>query len=990
MLHIHTLGQLLIKQDDTVMTGFVSQKVVALFVYLLHHPTEHKRDVLAEFFWSDTSGEQALKNLRTVISNLQKFLGDYVTITRQTIAITQMDHVWLDTHVFESNLDRVVDLMEHPYSPRKLIAMLETAIEAYQGDFLISLKTDNAVQLDTWVTLERERLRDRATDALFKLTELCLENGYYDKGIDYGRRLLAIDPYWEQAQVMMMKLLAFAGNRNAALQHYEAFARLLRDELDADTEESTLALYRQIKLGRLQVPEQAHTHNLNPSTSPYVEASTLTELVSVHLDNPECRLLTLLGQGGAGKTHLAQHIAWERLEDYRDGVFFVSLTALTEPEFLPQAILNAMNVQQLDLRRSALDILLEHLRDKHLLLVLDNFEDALSATDIVVQILNRASYVQMLVTSREQLRLQGEQILPVSGLPYPSEKAAHPDRYAAVQLFNVTAKRVNPSFDLMAHLQPIADICRMVNGLPLGIVIAAGWVQFMEPEEIAEQIAENLDFLTISRRDLPERHRGITALLDSTWGKLSDDERNIMTRLSVFPANFSREAAAHVARANLPQLSGLVSKSLLQVDGGRYQLHELLRRYAQSQAVSVIDAARLAHHEFYRQWLDDLLEQRVPRHELFTHLDEDYHNFWYFDWLPMKAQYAYVMQLARALPDYWLARGYHLREGVALLEQALPYAEDNALKANALIRLGQMLCRLHGYDKADGYLQDGLRIAEQLDNFVYQGLALIELNRVYGWHGDLEQAHQFLRRLVDRYQSVPDKQDLQVCEIISQAYNNLGVDFLQMGKLDDAEHYMLLGLQGNREEQDFAGVAISLNNLGIVELDRGNFQRAYDYFQEGIEIAREIQHTRHQAVLGGNMGEALHRLKHYQQAYEVYARALQTAHRINSQKTILNILEQLANVALDLNEVERAARLVGASMRVRQEAGLMIQPRQQAEIEARETRLLESLSSEQLEALLTDGESMAQENMVAYAINFTQHQTTENVNDQLATSPTDQ
>jgi DNA-binding SARP family transcriptional activator len=194
VLKVYTLGRLTIERNGEPLTDFVSQKAPTLFAYLLCHPREHPRDVLAEMFWSDTSGNQALKNLRTVLSSLQKSLGDFLDVTRQTLAIADQERIWLDVNELDRQLDTIAQRQQRPYSPRRLITDLENALTLYQGDFLVGVRTNNAPELDTWVTLEQERLRSRAANAMFQLVELSLASGAYRQGIEYGRKLLGTCP----------------------------------------------------------------------------------------------------------------------------------------------------------------------------------------------------------------------------------------------------------------------------------------------------------------------------------------------------------------------------------------------------------------------------------------------------------------------------------------------------------------------------------------------------------------------------------------------------------------------------------------------------------------------------------------------------------------------------------------------------------------------------------------------------------------------------
>lgn len=969
-LRVYTLGRLTIELDGIIQDDFVSQKAPALFVYLLHHPREHQRDVLAEMFWSDTSSKQALKNLRTVLSNLQKTLGDYLDVTRQSLTIIETEDIWLDTNTFQTILETVKQRQKQPYSPRRLMTDLETAMKLYQGDFLVGLKASNAPELDTWVMLERELLRSKATFALYQLAEIALENAAYPRGINAARQLLSLDPLWEQGVRSMMRLQTYSGNRTAAIKHYDSFAKLLQKELDIEPEEETKALYRDIKTGRVQVIEpKPKPNNLYQPSYAYVENTSLVEQINTRLNDPNCRLLTIQGLGGVGKTRLAQHIAHLRLEDYRHGVFFVPLASITSLELIPQAIINALDIQYVDTRRSPQENLLEHLRDCHLLLVLDNFEHIMGAVSLVQTILEQAAYVQILVTSREQLQLQAEHVFTLEGLPYP-ENGHDADKYEAVQLFAQTAQQVKSDFELAEHSDSVGEICRLVNGLPLAIMIAAGLAQFLHPQEIAERIHENLGFLTISRHDLPQRHRGIIALLNSTWSDLIEHEKGILEKLAVFPNDFDADAAKNIADAHLNDLNTLVAKSLLQTEENeRFSLHELLRRYTRDHAnENILAKTRQIFIQYYREWVQDLLERGLAVHIQYEIIDREYHNLWIVDWLSEEETHHHILHLTPILVDYWIARSYPLPDAIQLLQAALPHAENDWLKANGLVYLGRLLLVEHQHEEALKLITEALSLSKSIGNAFLQITAMNEIERLLAATGDFEGSRDYLLQMID----LCEKQDLdnapRIKRLLATAQLNLGVVNLSLENLEEAIHYCQLALENKLMIDDLHGAAISHNTLGIIALDQNDYDTAHENFAAALDIAHQIEHTRYQTIFSGNLAEALHKQGKLNEAYQIYCQTLQTAFSINNYKTILNVLEQLCDVALDLNNPKRAARLLGAAIRLREQVKIAIEPRQQEEFASREHRIIKALGSTAYEDLLDEGHTMALEAIIQYAV----------------------
>ncbi len=326
------------------------------------------------------------------------------------------------------------------------------------------------------------------------------------------------------------------------------------------------------------------------------------------LASPDVRLITILGAGGMGKSHLAQELAWRCRAHTGAGVFFVALAAVTDAEGMILAVIDALGYPLQADRRAPEQQLLDYLHRKQLLLVLDNFEHLLTAAGLVNDLLRAAPGVKILVTSRAPLQLSGETHYVLGSLAYPAQAAttAAVD-YGAVALFIACARRLRPTFAPNAdELSAIVCICRLVEGMPLGILLAASWIPLLSLQTIADEISHNLDFLEAELRDLPARHHSLRAVFTQSWQRLGETERTVFMRLAVFRRGFTRQAAESVAGASLPTLRVLVNQSLLQVEQGeRYTLHELLRQYAAAElaAAQQSTATHARHCAYYLDWL---------------------------------------------------------------------------------------------------------------------------------------------------------------------------------------------------------------------------------------------------------------------------------------------------------------------------------------------------------------------------------------------------
>jgi predicted ATPase/DNA-binding XRE family transcriptional regulator/Tfp pilus assembly protein PilF len=327
--------------------------------------------------------------------------------------------------------------------------------------------------------------------------------------------------------------------------------------------------------------------NLNPGNLPVMLTPFFgrePELAAIGqlLRDRQCRLLTITGSGGIGKTRLAIEVVAQHKDIFPDGIWFVPLASLNSSEFLISAIAEALNFRFQDPVKPQ-DQLLGYLRDKRALLILDNAEHLLDGIGLFTEILESSAQVKLLVTSRERLNLRSEWVFEIQGLPVPaSDQAEHFEEYSSVAIFLQCARRTHADFELRdTERWWVMRICQIMDGMPLGIELAAAWVGLLSCKEIAREIERNLDFLSVSIRDLPERHRSLRAMLDHSWNLLNSEEKVVLSRLSVFQGSFRREAAESICGAHLSVLSSLKDKSLLRrTDQGYYDLHELIRQYA--------------------------------------------------------------------------------------------------------------------------------------------------------------------------------------------------------------------------------------------------------------------------------------------------------------------------------------------------------------------------------------------------------------------------
>ncbi|MGD8475493.1 MAG: BTAD domain-containing putative transcriptional regulator, partial [Anaerolineae bacterium] len=700
-LSVRLLGTLQITLEGTPATGFQSNKERALLAYLSEESQQpHTREKLAGLLWPERTESAARNNLRRALSNLRRTIGDRVQggeplllVTHRTICLNSAADTWIDTQAFRN-------LLAAPRHPSP--ARLEQAIDLYHGGFLEGFFLADSPAFEDWSVMCRERYQRLMREMLHLLVEQYQAQGDHERALQLAWRLVDLEPSWEEAHRQLILLLALSGRRSEALAQYLRCRRLLAEELDVAPSPETTSLYEEIRDGNLTVsaPSQqrqlAPTHNLPLSSGPFVGRETDMAQIKNCLQDPTCRLLTLVGAGGMGKTRLALEAVRDWIsqlqEDRPEGVTLVSLAPVQTAEAISAAIAQAADFP-LSPGGEPGQQLLETLRPKRWLLILDSFEHLLDGAGFVAEILRTAPHVRILVTSRARLNLRGEYCFPVSGIDYPQQiphDAQQARGFAAIELFLQAAHQVQPDFaPANTDLGEIARICRLVEGMPLGILLAAAWSGMIGPSDIAAEIDKGLDFLEADWPDVPERQRSLRAVFDRSWHLLNEREQEVFQTLSIFAGGFTRAAAQQVSGASLHELKRLVDRSLLQVSpSGWYDMHELLGQYAIGKLDSrgkVGTVARDLHAAYYiaalERWEADLFGSR--QQEAMIEMEADIDNLsaaW--TWTVERGQ---VARLARPMwvlvQFYWHSGRY--REAEATFSATSAAAEASATAAAA-------------------------------------------------------------------------------------------------------------------------------------------------------------------------------------------------------------------------------------------------------------------------------------------------------------------
>ncbi len=933
-LSLSLLGRFHVTLHGEAVTGFESSKVRALLAYLAveaHRP--HRRDSLAALLWPDWPDRAARSNLRNALANLRKAIGDrhatppFLHITRETMQFNTASDYWCDVTVF-------ANLVAAQGSDPAAIEQLEAGLALYGGSFLEGFFLKGCPVFDDWSLLVRERLQRQALAALHRLAAYYEQRGQYEQACEYARRQLELEPWQEEAHQQVMRLLALSGRRGAALAHYETCRRLLNEELGVEPAAETTQLYQAIKEGR-ELPSQERLpapapppaavvkHNLPLQLTPFVGRKAVLARIADRLQDPECRLLTLVGPSGSGKTRLALEAAAARLDDFQHGVYFVSLAPLESIEGIVPAVAMALGLPfyaqpagrpQPQPRQQLLD----YLHHKTMLLIMDNFEHLLEGLDLLLEVLKTAPQVKILVTSQATLNLQGEQVFPVPGMELPEwevpeDAGATLDdaaQYSAVELFRQSARRAQPGFALSDdNVADVIRICHLVQGMPLGILLAAAWVGVLTPVEIASEIGQSLDFLEAQLRDLPQRQRSMRAVFDHSWRLLSEREREVFQRLSVFRGGFTRQAARQVAGASLRQLRALVEKSLLQRDPqGRYGVHDLLRQYA-AQRLAEVDgeweavkdrhsayfAAFLRHREVSLRGKD----QRRALAEIEAETDNERVGW---DWAVVQGRMEDIDRALEGLVVLYDTRGWFrekeeiLAKAAQMLEESLGYAQE-ALRSGAPAAL----------------VQEGAGAQQAIDRRrrLVLGKVLAHQGRACFALGLTEKGLALLQRSLEILRGLGARSELVF------ALSTLGENTLLQGQ---GKSLCLEGLAISREIGDRVGMQMSLVGLCRDAVLRGEYGAAQRICQERVAVSRELDQVLVANSLN-DLGYVTWCLGEYGEAHQLHQQSLGLFKDMRIQYGIAMSLLRLGLDALGLVEYGEARQLLQESLAIYQEMG---------------------------------------------------------------------
>lgn len=896
--------------QDQPLTDFATDKIRALLAYLaLEGKRPFRREILAALLWPDWSDTIARRNLRQSLHRLKQTLSKanpdladvLLSQTRQTVQFHHR-HLSLDVAAFQECL-AVVETHTHGqlHDCQSCLQQLKTAAALYTGELLAGFSLPDAPAFAEWLLVQRETYHQQILLVLHNLASAYAQQGNYEAVQQYARWQLSLEPWREESHRQLMRALALSGQRGAALNQYEVCRHVLFTELGIDPMPETNDLYAHIRDGRFHTAspvEATLLHHFPTQFTRFVgRQAELKQIISL-LADPDCRLLTLHGTGGIGKTRLAleaaRHLATVT-PSLIDDMYFIPLASLTNVDLLPQTLVQSLDIAAkgiTDFRRH----LLQHLQSRKLLLVLDNFEHLLEGTPLLLEILQTAPQVKLLVTSRTRLHLSAERLIPLSGLDYP--RTIPPDNpltYSAVQLFVQAATQVRPGF----HLTPAAEtavchICQLVQGMPLAVEMAAAWTRLLDCVSIYQQITVNLDFLTATNRDVPARHHSMRAVFDYSWQQLTPTQQKALAQFAIFPDSFTLDTAQVITGASLPTVADLLDKSLLQLaPGGRYTLHELLRQFAAEKLTSTQMAAIQQQYSLhYLAWV----AQQEPKlyqaeaEQALTEMRRDIaHIRQAWQWAVAKGLWTVVAASINSIARVYMQTGWQ-QERYTLFQAALPYVQMQREKTTPS-HLTEVLSYLHLYRATDLLSQGEIPAA------LAAAQTSVELGTQYGHTRAAGEAHGFIGWL---YQTQAEydtalshlQQALTILTALNEArlcalmhvrmgtvyWRQEAYELAQVNYEQALQTYTALGYQ--------AGMAHCQSGLALVFTARGLYTQALTAHQQAWDLDASLGNKTGMARHIGNKGTVYHLMGNLEQAETCYQQALQFEQETGFQPSI--------------------------------------------------------------------------------------------------------
>jgi len=939
-LKLAFLGQPRITHTELGDITLSNRKSLALLSFLAVESDEaHSREAILALLWPELTTSAAQNNLRVIWSKLRKILkdssnqpGSFLLSSRLELQFNLDSAHWLDVAVFEKLLEdcRLHDHLD-AHGCCECAIRREQAAELVRGEFLGGFTLGDCPTFDEWVLIRRERLNFQIADVLGKLADYHELVGNHEPAEEYTRRLLELDPLQENAHRLLMRILSQAGKRSAALAQYETCQRLLASELGVAPTVETRTLAEQIR-ARASTGITERAHNLPASPTRFFGRQREIHQLHDLLTSETINLVSLTGPGGVGKTRLALQVASELTDHFPDGVWLVELAALDDPHAIPSAVAAVLNLVE-ESGQSVVQTLGDDLRDKSILLVLDNCEHLLKACTQMVKTLRMAApMLVVLVTSRTALRLDGERVMRLQPLPSPdigeSIRAVDALQYDAVQLFVSRAAKARLNFKLTDEIASFAaQICRNLDGMPMAIELAAARAGKMPVEAIAQRLDQRFRWLNTQSSGSIPRQRTLHTMIDWSHDLLDAPERSLFHRLSVFAGGWTLEAAEAICMQGelcLDTLTELVDQSLVEFGyaqgAQRYRMHETIRQYARQELRT--DGEETEVFTLHARYFSGLVSEAAenvngqPLGERLVIIEEEHDNLRSaFNWLVAQDRELALTIVANLGIDlkFWELRG-HFEEGRRWLRRILDATTDlfSTSRAYALLAAADLSSAITDFAYGRSCALESQQLFHKLDN--PQGVveAKLVLANLADLHGNQDVMALAVQEAITLSKGIDYRPGLA-----EGGWLKASMAFDQ-GDFDQAIQYLLPSVALWREINDLWKLARVLNTLAVCLIEKGDYADASEILQETVEINESLGYRRGVALALHNLGDTSMRLGNYSRAKELNSESLTIRRELGLRRGYAFSFENLALLAEREKQFTRAIQLFAAAQSLRE------------------------------------------------------------------------
>ncbi len=868
------MGGVRIVRNGEEVRGLNYRKAIALLIYLLSTGQPQPRVVLADLLWDERSQSQALTNLRGVLTVLRSTMGENLSFSRDSVSVNPSARVWMDVLQLEASLSALHDQGKVYETTAGQVA---EALALYRGDFLQGFNLTDCQGFDDWQRSERERLHQLAADGYTELVRYEIDHGQFQLGMVHAARLLEIDPLMEVAHCQMMLLLAKCGQRAAALAQYQNCEQLMRVELGVAPAKETSELYNQIRSGQLVSTQQTISVSLQNILDTRLDNLPVwlttfvgreKEIKKVGKLLTASRLVTLTGSGGVGKSRLALEACSHLRAGFMYGVWMVRLAMVSEERFILPSIAAVFSLRESP-ERPLLAVLLDYLRQKELLLWIDNCEHVVGeCARLIEKILNYAPQVRILATSREALGISGETdfYVPSLALPEPDQEQDTEALMSceAARLFLDRATQALPGFRVTPETAPaIVRICRQLDGIPLALELAAARVKHLKVEQIATRLENDFSLLRSGIRTELPRHQTLRLTIDWSYNLLSGPEKILFRRLAVFPGAWGLEAAEAICSDAddslqvdtciqpgdiLDLISGLVNKSMVIVEREsgldmHYRLLRTIRQYAWEKLEVSGESAALSerHLTYYLSWAEraETSLKGADQANCFQQIEFNLVNLHQAFIFGQEADPPRALRLASALFRFWDGTN-HCLEGMHWLRTSLELPENTrrtVWRGRALCVLADLNRGANEYQIEIEWCNEALDICQEQGDLFGQAYAHFLLAHITSAvFSDLAGAKYHLDVCLEQFRAVGElwwvARSLMVYDVI----------FLKMGDIPAARNCADQSLRISTILKDEEGIAVCLARLAFTIGEyQGELQKGHELYDKAMAILQRLR-----------------------------------------------------------------------------------------------------------------------------------------------------